>query len=45
MKKVFIDKVELRVNDEGEIYVGECRECGKYLTGEEMAYGHDCEDI
>lgn len=45
MKKVFIDKVELRVDDEGEIYVGQCRECDQPLTGEEMAYGHECEDI
>lgn len=44
MKEFSIDLAKVRVDEEtGIVYVGKCPECGILLTGEEMAYGHDCE--
>jgi len=46
MNKVYkIDRVEIRVDEViGEHYYGVCPECYKKLNGDEMAYGHDCEE-
>lgn len=43
MEDVFIDKVHVKIDDDGTVYVGRCPECSKLLDCEEMSYGHDCE--
>lgn len=40
---VSIDKAKVLVGKDNTIYVRKCIECGKKLTAEESAYGHDCE--
>jgi hypothetical protein len=44
MRDVKIDLVHVKIDDDGKVYVGRCPECMKMLDGEEMAYGHDCEE-
>ena len=44
MKDIKIDKVHLKFDDDGKVYLGLCPECMKMLDEDEMAYGHDCED-
>jgi hypothetical protein len=44
LKRIKQDKVKLLIDEETAIvYYGKCIECGKLLTLEEKAYGHDCE--
>ena len=44
MEHVTVGKIHVKIDDNGKVYVGRCPECMKMLDGEEMAYGHDCEE-
>jgi hypothetical protein len=44
MENITVGKIHVKIDDDGKVYVGRCPECMKMLDGEEMAYGHDCEE-